>query len=230
MRLSIVIPTLDEEAAIGRTLEALRHIETPAEVVVVDGGSRDRTVSIASAAGATVIRAAERGRAAQLNHGALESSGDVLVFLHADTVLPPDAARAITDALSHEDVVGGCFRLRFDHDHPLLRLSSILSALQFPLFHFGDSAYFMRRSAFEALGGYRSLPLMEDLEFWLRLNRFGKTTVVRAVALTSARRFRRHGVVRQQGLGLVLVVLFLLRADPGWLAWAHERLAPRTDN
>lgn len=223
MTLSVVVPTFQEEAVIATTLSALQRLGADVEVLVVDAGSTDRTVDVAAAHGARVVNAIERGRSPQMNQGAAETSGDVLLFLHADTILPSDARAAIADILADPAVAGGCFRLRFDHDHPVLRVSSFLSGFRYRLFHYGDSGYFVRRSVFRELGGFHPMSFLEDIDFWLRLNRRHKVAIANASVLTSARRFREVGVARQQALGMIVVLLYMLGVGAPRLAQLYRR-------
>ncbi|HEX2094398.1 MAG TPA: TIGR04283 family arsenosugar biosynthesis glycosyltransferase [Longimicrobiaceae bacterium] len=213
MKISIIVPTYNEEACIARALAALLALEGDFEVRVADGGSTDRTVEIARGMGVPVVEGA-RGRGPQMNRGAAGATGEVLLFLHADTLLPPDAYHRVAEALTDPAVAGGCFRLSFDHDHRFLRFSAFLTRFSFRLFHYGDGGYFVRAGIFRELGGYRPYPIMEDLDLWLRLLRAGRTVVVPASVVASARRFRRNGVYRQQLLGVVLVLLFLAGVKP----------------
>jgi len=221
--LSVIVPTFQEEAGIAATLGAVRRLGADVEIVVVDAGSTDRTVDIAAAHGARVVNATERGRSPQMNQGAAETSGDVLLFLHADTILPSDARAAVADVLADPAVAGGCFRLRFDHDHPVLRVSSFLSNFGYRLFHYGDSAYFVRRSVFRELRGFRPMSFLEDIDFWLRLNRRHKVVIAKTSVLTSARRFREVGVTRQQALGMIIVLLYMLGVEAPRLAQLYRR-------
>lgn len=223
MTLSIVIPAFQEAAGIAATVDAARKLGPDVEIIVVDGGSSDATAETARRHGARVIVARNRGRALQMNLGAEAARGEVLLFLHADTILPPDAAKAIAASLSEPAVAGGCFRMRFDDDHPVLRLSSALNRFSFRLFHYGDCAYFVRRSAFREMGGFQVMPLLEDLDFWLRLNRRYRVVVARASVLTSARRFRQVGVVRQQALATLIVLLYMLGVGAPRLARLYHR-------
>jgi rSAM/selenodomain-associated transferase 2 len=223
MTLSIVVPTFQEAGQIGATVRAARALGSDVEIVVVDAGSSDGTSAIARRHGARVVQAMERGRARQMNQGAEAAAGEVLLFLHADTIVPPDAGKLIGAILSRPGVAGGCFRLRFDHDHPVLRVSSVLSRFGFRLFHYGDCAYFVRRSTFRDMGGFRVMPLLEDIDFWLRLNRAHRVVVAPACVLTSARRFRQVGVVRQQALAAAIVLLYMLGVGAPRLARLYHR-------
>ena len=223
MRLSIVVPTFQEAGCIGATIAATRALGEDVEIIVVDGGSSDGTAEIAREHGARVSEAHDRGRARQMNQGAAAAIGDVLLFLHADTILPADARGVIAAILSDPTVAGGCFRLKFDDDHPVLHVSSVLSSFGFRLFHYGDCAYFLRRSTFREMGGFHAMPLLEDIDFWLRLNRDHRTVVARASVLTSARRFRAVGVIRQQTLATLIVLLYMLGVSAPRLARLYHR-------
>jgi rSAM/selenodomain-associated transferase 2 len=186
---SVIIPTLDEEASLGATLDALAGLHVPFEVIVVDGGSRDRTLELAQSRGVRAFGAG-RGRGVQMHAGARTATGDVLWFLHADTLPPADAPARITEALSDPAVVGGHFRLRFDGPR---RAAHFLSGLQ-PLFTlmglvYGDSGIFVRREEYERVGGFRPFPLFEDLDLVRRLRRRGRVVRVPATVIASSRRF-----------------------------------------
>jgi rSAM/selenodomain-associated transferase 2 len=213
MKISIVIPTWNEAGCLARTLAAARSLPGDFEILVVDGGSSDGTLRIAAGMGVAAVEG-PRGRATQMNHGAALARGEVLLFVHADTLLPPDAHARIEDALRDPELLGGCFRLSFDRADPMLRLYSYFTRFSCRLFHYGDQAFFVRTSSFRELGGYRAYPIMEDLDLWLRMVRAGKVAVLGAPVVTSARRYSRHGTVRQQLLNLTLVVLFFLGVSP----------------
>ncbi len=195
MRLSVIIPALNEAAAIGETLAAATLACPAAEIVVTDGGSTDATREIARAAGATVIET-ERGRGHQQNVGASAATGDVLVFLHADTLLPPGAGAAIDVALSNGATIGGNFRLCFAPRSLFNDLfARVYNARSRAARHYyGDSVIFLRRGTWDALGGFRERMLMEDWELVCRLESHARSTGTRTVLLpltvtTSARRF-----------------------------------------
>jgi rSAM/selenodomain-associated transferase 2 len=192
MKISIIIPVLDEERRIGQCLAELQGFE---EFIVVDGGSRDRTVEIARAAGARV-ETAPRGRASQMNHGARLASGEVLLFLHADVSLPRDVRVHVERALSDAGVVAGAFRTWHVADDgrraPWLHLADLRSRLSgLP---YGDQALFLRQEVFERAGGFPDQPLMEDLELSRRLRRLGRIAIVPASVRVSGRRFLAHPI------------------------------------
>lgn len=143
---------------------------------------------------------------------------DVLLFLHVDSTLPAGFQQAICGALADLRVVGGCFRLEFDEPHPALRFYTWWTRFPGRFFHFGDQAFFVRREVFEQMGGYRGLPFLEDVDFLRRLRRFGRFRVLPLRVTTSARRFLRRGIVRQQLRNILLVTLFELGVRPERLA------------
>ncbi len=190
---SVVIPVLDEAARIGARLAELSVMRGIGEVIVVDGGSTDDTVRIASAVRGTRVISAPRGRGPQMNAGAQAASGAVLLFQHADVVLPADAVAWVGRALADPKVVAGAFQTRHVADGreswivPLLWIADIRSrATRLP---YGDQAIFVRREAFLRAGGFPDQPLMEDLELSRRLRRLGRMETVPATVRVSGRRF-----------------------------------------
>ncbi len=215
--ISVVIPVLDEAAAIAGTLEGLRAQEGRYEAIVVDGGSDDETVAIAGRY-ARVIDS-PKGRARQMNAGAMEASGDVLLFLHADTQLPPGAMAAIEDALADPRVVGGRFKVRLNHPGWAYRVVGHSINLRDRLIggFTGDQAIFVRAGVFRDLGGYGDMPLMEDLDFGRRMRRAGKVARLPLTVVTSARRWQKNGVVRTILLMWLLRSLYLMGIAPSRL-------------
>lgn len=191
MKISIVMPTLDEASNLARRARELAAQSQPWEWIVCDGGSADDTVAIARAAGAMVVHS-ERGRGAQLNAGAARASGEILVFLHADTTLPPDALTLVRSSLEDPRIVGGHFTFAFDDVTFAGRMLAFVYAAKRSLFRvwYGDSAIFVRGSAFRALGGFAPYPILEDADFVERLQRVGRTRRLRAVVTSSSRRYR----------------------------------------
>jgi len=193
VRLSVVVPVLDEARRIREHLVALRGIRGVDEIVVVDGGSRDGTREIAAGVPGVRVLTSSRGRGVQQNAGARAARGDVLLFLHADAALPPDAATWVARALADPGVVAGAFRLHTVADTgprwlgPLLRLADVRARLtRLP---YGDQALFVRREAFAHVGGFPDQPLMEDVELARRLWRVGRIRIVPGVVRVSGRRF-----------------------------------------
>jgi rSAM/selenodomain-associated transferase 2 len=192
--LSIVIPALDEAAAIaGVVADARAHAD---EVIVVDGGSRDDTAELAAAAGATVVRA-ERGRARQMNAGAAAAAGTVLLFLHADCRLPAGAGQAVRRAIG-AGRRWGRFDVRLDSPRRSLAMVGAMMNLRSRLTAIatGDQAIFIDRSLWEATGGYAAIPLMEDVELTARLRRVAPPACLHERVRVSARRWEQRGVVR----------------------------------
>ncbi|HEY5004223.1 MAG TPA: TIGR04283 family arsenosugar biosynthesis glycosyltransferase [Ktedonobacteraceae bacterium] len=198
MRFSIIMPVLNEEAIIASQLVRLiqQCAQQDYELLLVDGGSTDRTVEIAQKY-AQVINA-PCGRARQMNAGAAAASGDVLLFLHADTELPDCVFLAIEEALAAPNVVAGAFRLCFNCDRLPYKLVAFMTNLRSQTFSVftGDQAYFMRRASFQAVEGYPDQPLMEDLEIIARLRRIGSVLLVPHYVRTSARRHEKIGLFR----------------------------------
>jgi rSAM/selenodomain-associated transferase 2 len=219
---SVIVPALDEEHALEATVAAARQPGL-LEIIVVDGGSRDRTVEVARTCADRVLRG-ERGRASQMNTGAAAARGDVLLFLHADTRLPPGCHQAITHALMDEGVVGGRFDLRLDASGLPYRIIERMVSVRSRLTHVatGDQAIFARRSVFERLGGYPPLPLMEDIAFSRALKRAGRIACLRAPVVTSARRWQRHGVARTVLLMWLLRLAYYAGVSPARLARAYR--------
>lgn len=219
--MSIVIPTLNEEGTIAGTLRSLQHHPPPVETIVVDGGSTDGTREAARAAGASVLEAS-RGRGPQLNRGAEAAEGDLLLFLHADTTLPPDGLTRVRRVLGDTPAVAGTFRLQFDAASPLLHFYAWCTWCPWIRLCFGDRGLFTTRPAFEAVGGYPEWPLFEDLELAARLQDHGRFRFLDTAVTTSARRFRRNGVLRQQLQNLYLWTHYVAGTDPDRLAHRYR--------
>ena len=198
---------LNEAAAIASTLDALRRGAPDAELIVVDGGSTDASVAIARPLCDALIDAS-RGRAQQMNAGARASHGDALVFVHADTIVPPTFAADIASALSDPAVVGGRFDVRLDASALPYRIIGAMISIRSRISRTGtgDQAIFVRRDVFDSLGGFPELELCEDLEFSRRLKRAGRIACLRTRVTTSARRWNRDGVAR------TVVKMWLIRA------------------
>ena len=211
MKISVIIPTLNEDSHIGKTLQSVIKQEGDYEVCVVDGGSTDNTVAIAKRY-ACVINS-KRGRAIQMNAGANVCKGDILLFLHADTLLPDNGFREVRKRMRDETVAGGSFYITFDADNFILKAVSFITRFNFRLFHFGDQSIFVRRDVFQALNGYKEMPIMEDYNFYKRLREQGKVILIRMPVISSARRFIKKGVIRQLLINKFVVLAYWAGVD-----------------
>jgi len=215
---SAIIPAWNEERTIASTVAALRALDPRLEVIVSDGGSTDGTVDAARRAGACVVASA-RGRGVQLQHGAAEAHGDVLWFVHADTLPHARALTDIASALDDASVVGGNFRLRFDGQSTGARLLNSLQGIRQALgWHYGDNTIFVRREAYRAVGGFRDYPLFEDADLVKRLRRAGRFVTLPGPVTTSSRRFDNGRFLATALLWLALQALYWLGVPPRWLA------------
>ncbi len=223
--LSIIVPCLNEAEGIADTLSALSPLRARgAEVIVVDGGSRDGTVERAAPHADCVI-SAPRGRASQMNTGAARTRGEILLFLHADTLLPESADALILEGLNRLRRGWGRFDVAISGSHPLLRVVAWLMNARSRLTGIatGDQAIFATRSLFTAAGGYPDIALMEDIALCKRLKRFGPPLCVRHRLTASGRRWEKHGVVRTILLMWRLRLAYWLGADPAKLAVRYDR-------
>lgn len=222
MKLTVIVPTLNEAAHLA---EALESIPKGAELIVSDGGSVDETVVIAERHGARVVTG-DKGRAAQMNRGAEAASGDVLSFLHADCILGSHAANAIETALDDDVVVGGSFRMTIRDGNRALRwiATTANARARYLKTPYGDQALFARRRDFEAVGGFPEIPFMEDVAFVRALKRRGALVCVDATVSTGARHWQRLGPVWTTLLNWSMVALYLLGVPAERLEPHYRRL------
>ncbi len=218
--LSIIIPVLDEADSIVPVLRALAPLQARgAEIIVVDGGSRDNTVALATPHAERIIVSA-RGRAAQMNAGAAIARGDILLFLHADTRLPADADRLIRDGLARSGRAWGRFDVAIEGRYPLFPVIAAAMNARSRLTGIttGDQAMFMTRVAFDAAGGFPAIALMEDITFARSLKHISRPLSLRARVTTSGRRWESRGVVRTVFLMWRLRLMYFFGASPDALA------------
>jgi rSAM/selenodomain-associated transferase 2 len=214
MQISVIIPTLNEAAQIVAALEAARAAVPGAEFIVADCGSSDGTAALA-APYARVVQA-RKGRARQMNAGAAVATGELLLFLHADTRLPPNAGAQIVAALADSAVAGGAFAMRFDAEgwpYRMMEWSTTRRSLWRKIFT-GDQAIFVRAETFRAIGCYADIPLMEDWEFSERLRGAGVAVTLTPPVFVSARRHRKLGPLRVLVSGWAFQILYWLGFPP----------------
>lgn len=188
------------------------------EVIVADGGSTDETLEIVRSFPQVQLVTGYRGRAFQMNAGADRATGDILLFLHADSFLSENAFAHISNACEDPEISAGCFYLKFDLPSFWLKFYSLCSRINHPLFTYGDQGLFIRREIFFSEGGFKPLPLMEDLEIQQRLRKTGRFRKLSCPVTTSARRFEKNGIILQQIKNIGLVGLYLAGISPNRLA------------
>lgn len=221
LNISIIVPVFNERATVSKFLSHLRKHAPDEELIVVDGGSSDGTWQLARSLreklGFILLRV-PRSRATQMNAGARASRGDLLWFLHADSQLPSGCLENIQAAASDPALAGGCFRLHTSGRRLLYRVTDSLGNLGVHLFGIalGDHGIFCRRSAFDQIGGYPKLALMEDAHFYEALARYGRVRQLRPFIATSARTYERHGPLRTTLSYATILALHVLRAPLAW--------------
>lgn len=216
--LSVIIPVLNEEHTIAQVV-AHALSEPGVEVIVVDGGSGDRTVEMATAAGARVLSTLP-GRSQQMNAGAAAATGETLLFLHADTRLPPGFTTYVHQALAQPKVIAGAFELRIDGRTPGLNLIEwgVKWRSRLCQLPYGDQAIFLRSSTFHQIGGFADLPIMEDFDLVRRLKMLGRVAIAPAAVITSGRRWEKLGVVRTTLVNQGVIAAYLLGISPRRIA------------
>jgi rSAM/selenodomain-associated transferase 2 len=217
MKFSVIIPTLNEAAFIEPTIQRIRDLNGSAQIIIADGGSSDETVQLCQKAESEVV-CSQLGRGSQCNAGADKASGDILLFLHADTLLPENTFELLCDYFSNEQINIGTFRLSFDSPNPILRFYCAFTKFDSIFTRFGDQCIVVRKSFFYEIGGFPDWPLFEDVHL-LRLARL-RTSVISfpSPVITSARRFKRRGIIRTQIFNGFLLLLYLFGVSPVLLA------------
>ena len=230
-QISIVVPVLNEATSIERFLWFLRERAGGAEVIVVDGGSSDGSVDLARNHCDRCLYA-PRGRAVQMNAGARTASGDTLWFVHADCEVPASCLEQISDALRDPEVVGGFFRIRILNKRIVYRLTDSFAhyAGLILRMRFGDHGFFCRRNAFEKIGGFPDVPLMEDAEFFRKLRRLGRIAIIPLRLLNSPRRYEKIGPWRLTLTYGLIALLYLLRVPVPVLAAIYRRTCARPND
>ncbi|WP_375474142.1 TIGR04283 family arsenosugar biosynthesis glycosyltransferase [uncultured Nostoc sp.] len=214
-KISIIIPVINEAGNIKEAI-ATTQLSTNIEVIVVDGGSKDNTLEIAQSLGVKVLSSFFPGRAVQMNAGALATSGEILLFLHADTRLPTGFDEMIRTALQQPGIVAGAFKLRIDASLLSLRWVEwgVNLRSHFYQMPYGDQAIFLTREVFQQIGSFPELPIMEDFEFIRRLKAKGRIAIISTPVVTSARRWLQKGVFKTTLLNQIVIIAYLLGVSP----------------
>ncbi|MEA5509202.1 TIGR04283 family arsenosugar biosynthesis glycosyltransferase [Crocosphaera sp. UHCC 0190] len=223
-KISIIIPVLNEEKIIEKVLENL-VLNANLEVIIVDGYSQDKTVKIAQNMGFQVIIVGQMGRAYQMNQGASIATGDILLFLHADTILPDNYQTIIKNILSDPQTLAGAFELGIDSQQLSFRLIERLVNWRSRFFSlpYGDQAIFIKTSIFRESGGFAQLPIMEDFEFIQRLKKRGKIAIASAKVTTSSRRWQKLGIWKTALINQLIIIGYYLGVSPHQLARLYGR-------
>ena len=222
--LSIIIPTLNEEDVLGKTLSRLAD-DKSCEVIVVDGGSSDATLLLADKASCTII-SGPRGRGRQMNLGAAAATAEVLLFLHADTLLPNNFSELILSTVSQSNAAAGAFSLAIDSPAKILAAIAWLANLRSRLLHlpYGDQALFTTQQVFSAIGGFPEIEIMEDFAFVKKMQKKGAIIILPECATTSARRWQNMGIIRTTFINQLMVCGYGLGVPPVILAKWYRRL------
>ena len=217
-KFSFIIPVWNEEAIISRTIEQVRGLAAfgDAEIIVVDGDPAGRTITVARHMGVkTAI--SEKGRGIQMNLGASLAEGEILIFLHADTLLPPDALELIETAMEDSSCIAGAFALAIDSERPIFRLIEKAASFRSRMTRipYGDQTIFIRKRDFRDLGGFNNIPVMEDVEFMQRIKkRKGKICIIGRAVRTSPRRWEKEGIVYTTLRNWLLIALYFCGVKP----------------
>jgi len=222
--ISIVIPTLNEECTLPRLLESLKGT-SECEIILVDGGSTDKTLLLAKKANCLTI-SAPQGRGRQMNIGANAASGEILLFLHADTRLPENFLQLIINTLLQPNVSAGAFSLKIESDSKRLAMIAWFANLRSRCLSlpYGDQAIFTRRTTFLTAGGFPEIEIMEDFVFVQNLKKVGSITILKESVRTSARRWQNIGVLRTTIINQIIIFGFYLGVQPAKLSYFYRRM------
>ena len=226
MTFSIIIPTLNEASHIEKVLDRLQNYATSnlREIIVVDGGSEDETFDRAKKAGATVLKSPKRGRATQMNFGATKATGDVLYFVHADTLPPESYMKDLEEALE-ENYSIGCFRFRFNSDKKILRFNSYMTRFDRIWVRGGDQSLFITRTLFDSLGGYQDdFKIMEEYDLITRARQKTAFKIIPKDVLVSDRKYDDNGFLRVQVANATVFMMYRFGASQDAMCLMYRRL------
>ena len=223
--ISIIIPVLNEEAHLGSCIEAVRQNDASCEIIIVDGGSFDRTIEIAESFQGVKVMKTPKGRGLQMNAGAFSATGDILLFLHADTILEDGWVQAIAGVVKDSSVAGGAFTFAIQNPSKKYRVVEEWVRLRCFLFRlpYGDQGIFVKRDVFHELGGYKNIPLMEDVDLIERMKGQGRIVILDTKALTSERRWGRKGLIYTAVMNQLIMFLYKIGVHPQKLARIYYR-------
>ena len=213
-QISIIIPALNEEKTIAKTIDSVND-GFNVEVIVVDGGSSDKTVYEAKSAGAQIIKS-QPPRSSQMNKGAEEAKGEILLFLHADTILPSGYELTVRGTLDYPEICAGAFHFKLDEESPSLSRSEKLANFRSEILKmpYGDQGIFLKKSLFDEVGGFPEMPIMEDFEFVRRVRKYGDIFTAPFPAITSDRRWKERGVLKTTTINQLMIVGYYLGISP----------------
>ena len=214
MKISIIVPTLNEERGLAETLKHIQQL-TPHEIIVSDGGSNDKTLEIAAAFTKNIVKG-PTGRALQMNAGAEIATGDILLFLHADSRMEPASLEKISSSMEDSEEIGGAFSLRIDSEKWSLRLINRFANLRSKYLGmaYGDQAFFVKSTVFQKMNGFAEIPICEDIDFFKRLRKTGPVILLKEKVLTSPRRWNKEGIWFTTLRNILIATLFELRFPP----------------
>lgn len=221
---SIIIPVYNEEKMLHKNSIYFRALSEQAELIFVDGGSTDKSIDCVKGYGRIIY--SNKGRAIQMNRGAAVTKGDILLFLHADTVISSDAISSIENRLQNNDCIGGCFTQRIDKNGIIYRFIEDFGNVRAKLtkVFYGDQGIFIRKDIFLKIGGFPEVPIMEDIIFSKQLRRLGKTVVLTDRILTSSRRWDKKGALKTSLLYSLIIALSCLRFPPEKIKLLYDDL------
>ncbi len=215
--ISVIVPTFNEARTLEFFLRKLLNQPGDREILVADGGSTDGTREVLNRFPEINPVRSGGGRGKQMNDGARQARGEVFLFLHADTTLPANALLKIEEAIADSSISGGSFSLEFDQPGWFFRILSRFSRTNHPFFTYGDQGLFLRASTFRRIGGFKEIPVMEDVEIQERLRKIGTFIKLKEPVFTSARRYLRNGPLRQHLITTGVVLLYHLGVSPYFL-------------
>jgi rSAM/selenodomain-associated transferase 2 len=226
MKISVVVPALNEAQRIGKCIESILLNPEVSEILLVDGGSWDQTIQVAASYPRVRSVISPPSRARQLNAGAFAAENQILWFVHADSIVPGDAGKQIQQALEDSKIVGGAFNFLLDAVGKRFRVIEwgVRQRLKYFQVAYGDQGFFVRREVFYQLGGFPEVALMEDLHFWRKLRLEGQVAICKSALLTSARRWEEYGTIKTTIVHWIMIVMDWLGARPEQIAAVRKRI------